>query len=660
MELEYLGVILEAKKEDYNKHVNLKKFYKETLTEEEYKSFEKLIKTLKAEITELEGIVKKMNAYSDQYKYERIMAMSDSEFDAIKEKEVENKKNEIRKHNKDINDKNIELNGEIERLNDEITLLNRELSDMTAEIGETGRYTKETVKRAKTIKEKIQEDNELIRKAKEEIEANDKSIITNEDISLDFESYKQEKLNELSGKKYAKVIPEVSALDEFFCKVQKKGKSVLEIETAMNEYKNSYIGGYSKEGYEYFDPIYRNDFGCLDEDDFNACDATELLEKYFEVVEKGTKGDSLKGRIERNKLVGYNTNKKHNISEITKETLLSELIDGQPFYKVVKDNKVLSCGTFLSLTDRVNIQTKRLNKVAVWTEKHPELPLYAKIIDLIEQFFEDTKNRETEEQNIDSIYDIYKKLRKHFENECFRKNKDALEYISLYDEFSNTCNNLKALASEKSKLSGKKIIINKKEHSKTIESIESDIVKKQESIRGIRKKMKEVLDRISDSLYSVFDEPELIMYPEDTDDIKENIFNVLHKKNGDFSLAVEQDYLTELENDLILANNYLEKYDECKERNKKAAVVKLCERFDVQTVSQGVIDVLMEEKNKKGAYKASDISSRINEARVNLYLREQKEKAVSDASKAKSEILGAVLNHLDLEETKTDIFAAII
>ena len=67
----------------------------------------------------------------------------------------------------------------------------------------------------------------------------------------------------------------------------------------------------------------------------------------------------------------------------------------------------------------------------------------------------------------------------------------------------------------------------------------------------------------------------------------------------------------------------------------------------------------MEEKNKKGLYKASDISARINEARVNLYLREQKEKAVSDASKAKSEILGAVLNHLDLEETKTDIFAAI-
>ena len=69
MELEYLGVILEVKKEDYNKHVNLKKFYKETLTEEEYKSFEKLIKTLKAEITELEGIVKKMNAYSDAFRH---------------------------------------------------------------------------------------------------------------------------------------------------------------------------------------------------------------------------------------------------------------------------------------------------------------------------------------------------------------------------------------------------------------------------------------------------------------------------------------------------------------------------------------------------------------------------------------------------------------
>jgi hypothetical protein len=658
MELEYLGVILEAKKEDYTKLVNLKKFYKETLTEEEYKNFEKMLKTKKSEVSELESIVKKMNAYSDQYAYERIMAMSESEFDAIKEREIESKKNEIRKHNKDINDKNISLNSEIDALNDEITLLKRELDEMTAEIGETGKYTKDTVKRAKTIKEKIQEDNEKIKKAKETIEENDKSIITSEDISIDFESYKKEKINELSGKKYLKNIPEVSALDEFLCKVQKKGKTPEEIETAMNSYKECYIGGYQKEGYEYFDPIYRNDFGCLDEDDFNASDTTELLEKYFEVVEKGTKGDTLKGRIERNKLVGYNTNKKHNISEITKEKLLNELISGLPFYKTTKDNSVLTSGTFLSLTDRINIQTKRLNKVAMWTESHTELSLFAKLIDFIEEFFELTKNRETEEKNIDSIYDIYKKLRKGFSSECFIKNKDALEYITLYDSFSSSCNNLKALASEKSKLSGKKIVINKKEHSKTVDKLEEDIVKEQENIRGLRKKMKDSLDRLSDYLYGVFDEPEAIMYPESSD-IKENIFNVLHSKTEEFSLAYEQDYLKELENDLLLANKYLEKYEEATVLNRKAAVVKLCDSFDVQSVSQSVIDVLMEEKNKKGLYKASEISARINEARVNLYLREQKEKAVSDASKAKSEILGAVLNHLDLEETKTDIFAAI-
>ena len=659
MELEYLGVILEAKKEDYNKQVNLKKFYKETLTEDEYKNFEKMLKSKKTELTELEGIVKKMNACSDQYKYERIMAMSESEFDAIKEREIEVKKDEIRKHNKEINDKNISLNDDINALNDEITLLKRELDDMTAEIGQTGKYTKETVKRAKTIKEKIQENNDKIAKDKEEIVENDKSIITSEDISIDFETYKKDKISELSGKKYVKTIPEVSELDEFFCKIQKKGKTPEEIEKTLNDFKSCYIGGYQKEGYEYFDPIYRNDFGCLDEDDFNASNATELLEKYFEVVEKGTKGDTLKGRIERSKLVGYNTNKKHNISEITKEKLLNELITGLPFYKTTKDNTVLSSGTFLSLTDRINIQTKRLNKVAMWTESHTELSLYAKITDLIEEFFELTKNRETEEKNIDSIYDIYKKLRKGFSQDCFAKNKDALEYVSLYDSFSSSCNNLKALASEKSKLSGKKIVINKKEHSKTVDKLEEDIIKEQENIRGIRKKMKDVLDRLSDYLYSVFDEPETIMYPESKDDIKENIFNILHSKTDEFSLAYEQDYLKELESDLALAKRYLEKYEESKVLNRKALVDKLCISFDVQSVSQNVIDILMEEKNKKGLYKASDISARINEARVNLYLREQKEKAVSDASKAKSEILGAVLNHLDLEETKTDIFAAI-
>jgi hypothetical protein len=69
--------------------------------------------------------------------------------------------------------------------------------------------------------------------------------------------------------------------------------------------------------------------------------------------------------------------------------------------------------------------------------------------------------------------------------------------------------------------------------------------------------------------------------------------------------------------------------------------------------------ILAEEKTNGKELKAADIRKRINEAKVNLYLREQKEKAESDAAKAKSEILGAVLNNLDLEKTKTDIFAAI-
>ena len=39
MELENLKRILDAMKEDYDKQSNLKKFYKETLTEDEYKNF---------------------------------------------------------------------------------------------------------------------------------------------------------------------------------------------------------------------------------------------------------------------------------------------------------------------------------------------------------------------------------------------------------------------------------------------------------------------------------------------------------------------------------------------------------------------------------------------------------------------------------------------
>ena len=90
MELDYLNVILDAKKEDYNKQSNLKKFYKETLTEDEFKTFEKVLKEKKSEITELENIVKKMDQYSNQYEYERIKAMSETEFDSIREEEIEN------------------------------------------------------------------------------------------------------------------------------------------------------------------------------------------------------------------------------------------------------------------------------------------------------------------------------------------------------------------------------------------------------------------------------------------------------------------------------------------------------------------------------------------------------------------------------------------
>ena len=79
----------------------------------------------------------------------------------------------------------------------------------------------------------------------------------------------------------------------------------------------------------------------------------------------------------------------------------------------------------------------------------------------------------------------------------------------------------------------------------------------------------------------------------------------------------------------------------------------------IASISESTIDALMEERNKKDPIKASDIGKRINEARINLYLREQKERAQSDSYKVKSELLGAVLNHIDLDETKTDIFAAL-
>ena len=102
----------------------------------------------------------------------------------------------------------------------------------------------------------------------------------------------------------------------------------------------------------------------------------------------------------------------------------------------------------------------------------------------------------------------------------------------------------------------------------------------------------------------------------------------------------------------------LERYDEVEKRKRRAVVTNLCDDLEISSIPDGIVEVLFEEKDNDPV-KASNISKRINEARVNLYLREQKEKAISEASKAKSEVLGAVVNHLDLEETKTDIFAAI-
>jgi len=255
MELEYLAEVLEAKKKDYEKQSNLKKFYKETLTEEEYKNFEKILKTRKSEISELEAIVKKMNSYSDQYTYERIMAMTEIEFDAIRDSIIEEKKDEIRKHNKDIDEKNSSINSEINDLQNENITLKAELEEMTNEIGLTGSYTKESVERAKEIKEQIRSNNEKIQSNKDEIIANDKKIIANGEIDLDYESYKQEKLNELTDKKYCTEIPEVSVMDEFLCKLQKEGRTPEDLEVALNNFKNSYIGGFDKEGYEYFDPV---------------------------------------------------------------------------------------------------------------------------------------------------------------------------------------------------------------------------------------------------------------------------------------------------------------------------------------------------------------------------------------------------------------------
>lgn len=662
MELDYLNVILDAKKEDYNKQSNLKKFYKETLTEDEFKTFEKVLKEKKSEITELESIVKKMDQYSNQYEYERIKAMSETEFDSIREEEIENKLEEIRKHNNEINDKNNTISKENDELNDEIILLKRELEEMTNEIAETGKYSKDSVKRAKEIKETIQKDKERIESNEELIEDNDKDIIVSEEISLDFESYKKQKLEELPKNSYMVNIPEVTIIDELLCKAQKKGRTPSEIEEYINTFKNDYVGGYEKEGFEYFDPVYRKDFGAEDESsDSVASKTTELLNKYFEVVEKGEKCDENKGIIERKMLVKYNTNKKHNISEITKEKLLKELIEGKPIFDTIKENNVLDKGCFLNLQDRIAIQKERINKIKKWKQDNNDIGTLMKVADIIERYLVITQNRKIEEENKEEIEKIYKDLKKYFERISF-ENKDAREFLSLYDELTSSCKQLKNYYSEKEKETSKKLVVNKKEHNKSIVSIDEQIFDEKELIKNIRKKIKEVLKKVHEYSQDLIGEPEKIVYPEisKTDDI-ENIFNLLHRKDDSkmFSLADEEDYLDSLIDDLNRAEIYYERYKNNKENNRNASIAYLFANLGLATISESMVESLLEEKNKKDPIKSGDISKRINEARVNLYLREQKEKALNDASKAKAKILGGVVNHLDLEETKTDIFASI-
>ena len=658
MELEYLAEILEAKKKDYEKQTNLKKFYKETLTEEEYKNFEKILKTRKSEISELEAIVKKMNSYSDQYKYERIMAMTEIEFDAIKEREIEAKKDEIRKHNKDISEKNSSINSEINDLQNENLALKAELEEMTNEIGITGSYTKESVKRAKEIKEQIRTNNEKIQENKQAIIDNDSKVIANGEISLDFESYRQEKLNELSDKKYTTEIPEVSVMDEFLCKMQKSGKTPEELETALNAFKNSYIGGFDKEGYEYFDPVYRKDLDASDEDDDTAAGITELLEKYFEIAEKGKAKCKDKGIIERSMKVAYNTNKRHNVSEVTKEDLLIELVDGKPYSKDMDENEIINNGFFLNLKDRIIIQKERINRVIAWKNADSGNTTLAKTVTHINNYKELSKS----DKNISEIEKILAKLRKYFDETCFDGCDEAIEFTTLYDELMSSCARLKSLNSEKDKLTGKKIVINKKDQTSTINKLDAEIAEIKDYIKEIHKRINKDLDKTLVYVTNILDEPERIIYPEISGEpSKENIFSAIHtkKEHSDFSLEDEKEYLLDLENDFKNAIMLLERYDENVKKSRRAAVTRLCDDLEIASIPDSIVEVLFEEKDSKDPIKASNIAKRINEARVNLYLREQKEKAQGEASKAKSEILGAVLNKVNLEETKTDIFAAI-
>ena len=658
MELEYLAEILEAKKKDYEKQNNLKKFYKETLTEEEYKNFEKILKTKKSEINELEAIVKKMNSYSDQYKYERIMAMTEIEFDAIRDSIIESKKDEIRKHNTDIDEKNSSINSEINDLQNENITLKAELEEMTNEIGLTGSYTKESVERAKEIKEQIRSNNEKIQSNKDEIIANDKKIIANGEIDLDYESYKQEKLNELTDKKYCTEIPEVSVMDEFLCKLQKEGRTPEDLEVALNNFKNSYIGGFDKEGYEYFDPVYRKDLDALEEEDPNASEITELLEKYFEIAEKGKAKCKEKGIIERSMKVAYNTNKRHNASEVTKEQLLVELLDGKPYAKNMDENEIVNNGYFLNLKDRILILKDRINRVIEWKKADSGNTILAKTVTHINNYKELSKD----DKNLSEIEKVLAKLRKYFDETCFDGCDPAIEFTTLYDELIKSCAALKSLNNEKNRQTGKKISLIKKDDTKSLEQLENEIEELKDYIKEIHKRINKDLDKTLKYVTETLDEPERIIYPEITDEAsKENIFSAIHQKNAhvEYSLENEKEYLLDLENDFKNAVKYLEKYDENVTKSKRAAITRLCDDLEIASIPDSIVDVLFEEKDNKEPLKASNISKRINEARVNLYLREQKEKAINEASKAKSEVLGAVLGKVNLDETKTDIFAAI-
>lgn len=663
MELENLKKILEAMKEDYDKQNNLKKFYKQTLTEEEYKNFEKILKNNKDQMAEIEGLVKKMSQYSMQYEYERIMAMSETEFNSIRDEEIYYKKQEIKDHNKQINEKNKTISEEIEKLTIENDDLKVELEEMTNDIAETGKFTKESVERAKKIKNTIQSNNEKIEKDKALIEDNDKDIIINDDVNLDFESYKEQKLSKIPKKNYVEKIPEVSVMDEFLCKLQKKGKTKEEIETAINDFKKDYVGGFDKEAYEYFDKVHRSDFDIKDESgDEQAQKVTELLEKYFEVVEKGEKGSSDKGIIERKMLVRYNTNKRHNISEITKERLLRELIDGGSFYKNTKNSSVVDNGCFLNLNDRISIMKERLLKIEEWKQSNASSRDYIKIITLIDEYKDITKTRKGKEESKERIKEIVKSLKHYLSKEYFEKNTYALKVLSLFNNISDINKEIKRINSEKEKINSKKLVINKKENQKNIEDLDRQIKKYNIKIDEDNKEILEILSLISSVLTKVLNEPEQIMYPiEESKDENDIMFNILHKKdkNAPFSVSNEEDYLYELEKDLQKAKVYLDAYNSKILSNRKSSVSYLCANMGITSISESTIDALMEEKAKKDPIKASDIGKRINEARINLYLREQKERAQSEASKAKSEILGSVLNHIDLDETKTDIFAAL-